>query len=331
MAQAILPSNIQDPTGQDRRERACIAEFSRRVRRVRQVYVEVLRQLPHTTVTVNADRTDYDAPPELLTLLLEWARKQVNSILLDRVPAETPIASVPGVVPRAGATVGTPATAAPDPRMWLIEAGVEPAYAQGTAQQVSNLTVQSREYALTRPNIETVINSPPYRTRLELLRERVSTSLKGFAEEVSTRMSLVLQGGLAVGKNPLAIADDLAQAAGVSQSKAQLIARTEVPGALRAARLAEADQAAADLGLVSLEMHLSACSPTTRQTHYARMGTLHTTQEQREWWDKDGNRYNCKCSTVTVLLDENGKPRYPGVITRAMKIKADNPLPTRKV
>lgn len=77
------------------------------------------------------------------------------------------------------------------------------------------------------------------------------------------------------------------------------------------------------LGIPHLYMHISALSPTTRPTHAARHGNLYTEEEMQEWWSKDGNDVECRCSVVTILLDENGNPLTPSIIERARKTYED--------
>lgn len=299
--QAILPSNVADPTGQDARERAAIRDFNARLARVRTLYVSALAGIPRSRVTVNTSTTQYTLTPELLASVLDDVGAQVDRILLEGSPSD----------------------------LWFTDAYVEPAYRQGTAQQVTNLSVQSATYAATRPNLTQLLSSTPYRTRLGFLKVRISDTLKGYATDVRTRMGQVLQDGLAVGRGARDIARRLTEATGVSSRKAETIARTEVPGALRAGRLEEAEQAGNDLGLMTREMHFSALSSTTRPSHRARHSHLFTVQQQREWWAIVPNMINCKCSTVTVLVNAKGEPLTPGVIDRARALLDKNPAPSQ--
>lgn len=299
--QPILPSNVKDPTGQDSRERACIAEFSRRLRTVRQLYVALLDRIPRQAVTVNAEVTLYTITPELLASMLDDAGRQVDRLLLENEQGN----------------------------LWFLEAGVQPAYQAGAAQQLANLSVQSAAYAASRQNLTALITSQPYQTRLGFLNVRVADTLKGYSAGVQAQMSQVLQDGLITGRGTREIAKRLADQTGVEYSKAENIARTEIPGALRAARLQEAEQATADLGIMSKEMHMSALSPTTRPSHRARHGKLYTSQEQRVWWATKPNMFRCKCSTITVLVDAEGKPLTPGVLARAQAMLEKNPAPSQ--
>lgn len=297
--QPILPSNVADPTGVDRRERGAIADFDRRLKRIRTLYVSALAGFQVQKVRVNADMYRYQLTPTLLQSTLEGISAQVDRILVE----------------------------GGEQNLWFMDAYVQPAYQQGTAQQFANLSVQSTVYTASRPTLTSILTSDAYTTRLAFLKGREFENMKNFSTEVSARMSNVLQDGLATGKNPLQIARELSDATGISYRRAENIARTEVPGALRSARMAEADQVNTDLGIKTKEMHLSALSSVTRPWHRARHATLHTTQEQREWWSQDGNRYRCKCSTVTVLVTDKGEPLTPGIIAKAQAMLANNPAP----
>jgi hypothetical protein len=41
-----------------------------------------------------------------------------------------------------------------------------------------------------------------------------------------------------------------------------------------------------------------------------RHAHLYTNEEVRDWYSKDGNSINCKCSQQSVLVDADGKPEY---------------------
>jgi len=297
-AQAILPSNPHDPTAQDRRERGAINDFDRRLAKVRALYIGLLGSIPYSVVTVNANVYQYQLSPEMLQMQLDDVGTQVDRILLEHDGRD----------------------------LWFAGAYVEPAYQQGTAVQYSNLSVQSAGYAASRPTLDALLTSQPYRTRLGFLKARVSESLKGYAAAVRTHMGQVLSDGLAIGKGVRDIAAQLTKQIGIESRAAMRIARTEVPGALRSARLAEADQAGADLGILTKEMHFSALSPTTRPTHRARHAKLYTTQEQRLWWDQDGNRFNCYIPGTEVAgrFVAGSKAHYKGVVVEIVTADGTN-------
>ena len=52
------------------------------------------------------------------------------------------------------------------------------------------------------------------------------------------------------------------------------------------------------------QLWFSALSPTTRKAHASKHGTTATTQENREFYSKDGNQINCLCSQSPVLANK---------------------------
>ena len=61
----------------------------------------------------------------------------------------------------------------------------------------------------------------------------------------------------------------------------------------------------------------SALLPTTRPTHAARNGKVYTTDEVRDFYGKNGNRYRCHCGQTECLLDSDGNP----ILTQGLKDK----------
>ena len=51
---------------------------------------------------------------------------------------------------------------------------------------------------------------------------------------------------------------------------------------------------------------LSALKPTTRSWHASRHGKVYTTEQVRDFYAENGNRYNCYCSQIPVLLNDDG-------------------------
>lgn len=303
VAQAIIPRNEQDPTGADSKERGAINDFAKRMNLIYRNMREILDRQRYTIVTinsalleVNATRYEWLLSPEILASMNEEIQAMIESILLQ----------------------------GGEQNLWFLNAYVIPAAIQGTAQSHANLTIQSEAYARSRPALDSILNSEPYRKRIGLLRAREFEEMKNLSNRTKDVMRRTLSEGMALGKNPRAISQDLQDATSLSKTRANLIARTEVPGALRRARMDEADQATADLGIRTLQLHISAFSPTTRITHAKRHGTLHTTQEQREFWSHAKDACNCKCSTVEILVDEKGNPLSSAILARANKNKATN-------
>lgn len=303
VAQAIIPRNEQDPTGADSKERGAINDFSKRMNLIYRNMLEILNRQPYTVVTINtakldinATRYDFNLSPEILANLSQEIQDMIDSILLQ----------------------------GGEQNLWFLNSYVIPAAIQGTAQSHANLTIQSEAYARSRPTLDYLLTTPQYQKRIGLLRAREFEEMKNLSNRTKDVMRRTLSEGMALGKNPRAISQDLQDATSLSKTRANLISRTEVPGALRRARMDEDEAASVDLGIKTMQMHISAFSPTTRIWHAQRHGTLHTIQDQREWWSYAKNACNCKCSTIAVLVDDKGNPLSSAILARANKNKAAN-------
>ena len=292
MAAPIVPRRLSDPTGQTRRIAGAENEFARRLKLITRGYINALNTISFEEITVNAQVYSFNISGEELGRLYDLTGRLVDDILLDGGEGQ----------------------------LWFSLDYVVPAYRQGTGQTYSNLSAQSRAYVATRPTLTDLFLSAPYQKRLGLLLAREFEEMKGLSATVKKNMAFVLGQGLATGIGPRQIAKQLTEQAGIHEvARANRIARTEVNNALRTARMDEADQATADLGIQLKMMHLSALSPTTRPDHAARHGNVYTVQTVRVWWASGANAINCKCTTTEVLVDENGNPVNP---TFVAKIKA---------
>lgn len=292
----VLPRTLDDPTMQDSRERKFMRDFDRRVEAVGKQVLRILGEQNYTVVTLNsiqANATSYqfELDQAILLGINSEIERIAELILLEGGEQE----------------------------LWSMRAYIEPAYMQGTAVQAANLTVQSELYALNKPSLDAILFSEPYRKRIGLLRAREFELMKGFTAQAKTDLAGALTRGMIAGLNPRVIAKDIQASVGVNKSRSERIARTETGNAFRQARMDEAESARIDLGIRTMELHLSALSPTTRANHRARHGTLHSVADQRAWWAISGQSINCKCSTVSVLVNEKNEPLSPAIIERAKR------------
>lgn len=275
---AIRAGTKADPTAVDKLERGAMKAFAKRIKKVSQGYIQLLNRIPSEPV-VNK-KYQFDLDPNYLSIILRDGELMVDEVLLQ------------------GGEFNN----------FFFNEYVSTAYERGTAQQYANLAQQSTAYAATQQSVATILLSQPYQLRMVLVRARVFEEMKGLSAQIKADMARVLTDGIARGLNPREVARNLNEQSGIEIRRANRIARTEVTTALRRARLDEADEAREMLGLETREVHISALSPTTRLNHASRHGKIFTTDEQRDWWARDGNSINCKCSTVTILTDKEGRP-----------------------
>lgn len=290
----ILPSNQKDPTATDRLVRGAMRNFNRRLRSIRNGYIDALKQIPSEPV-VNK-RYTFRLDNVLLSALFVQVGVMVDSVLLEGGERD----------------------------LWFLQAYVEVAYQRGAAQTFMNLGQQSPAYKAGRDNLAALLRSEPYRRRVALIAARQFEEMKGLSGNVKANMGRVLSDGIGRGLNPREIAQNLTEQAGIETSRAHRIARTEIPTALRRARMDEADDAQDTYSITSKQMHISALSPTTRPHHAARNGNLYTTDEMRDWWAQDANSINCKCSVTEVLVDDKGEPLIPSIVERVKRKSKDD-------
>ncbi|HCT6474346.1 TPA: phage head morphogenesis protein [Klebsiella pneumoniae] len=281
----ILPRNYQDPTGADALERRAMKDFARRMNKIGKAYKSALDKIP-SSLAVNA-RYEYQLNPTLLSIILNDASYLVDQVLLD----------------------------GGDYDLWFYEY-VDLAAEKGTGQAYANLSQQSPVYAAGRESLSAILISEPYQRRMALVNARMFEEMKGLSAEVKRDMARVLTEGIGRGLNPREVSRNLTEQIGIEKRRANRIARTEITTALRRAKWEEDQEASELYGLKTKLLHISALSPTTRHTHAARHAHLYTNEEVRDWYAKDANSINCKCTQQSVLVDEEGKPIYPDTITK---------------
>lgn len=290
MPEPILPRDPADPQGTETLESKAMRDYARRLKKCADAYIAVLDLIPATLV---ANVSTYRYQLDALTL----------QTLLDQAGQESADAMLEG--------------GAYNP--WLFTQYVEVAMKRGIAQQVANLSAQSPAYKAARGN---VLVSEPHRLRMILIRARVFEEMESLSQQVKTDMARLLTDGMGRGQNPIVIAKNLREQLGIEQFRADRIVRTEVSTAQRRAKWDEADDAIEEYGIRTKEMQFSALSATTRATHAERHGKLFTQNEARTWWATGANSINCKCTSITVLVDKEGNPVSQGIIARAQAIKA---------
>ncbi|MES3348117.1 phage minor head protein, partial [Enterobacter hormaechei] len=258
---------------------------ARRMNKIGKAYKSALEKIP-SSLAVNA-RYEYQLNPTLLSIILNDASYLVDQVLLE----------------------------GGDYDLWFYEY-VDLAAEKGTGQAYANLSQQSPVYAAGRESLSAILISEPYQRRMALVNARMFEEMKGLSAEVKRDMARVLTEGIGRGLNPREVSRNLTEQIGIEKRRANRIARTEITTALRRAKWEEDQEASELYGLKTKLLHISALSPTTRHTHAARHAHLYTNEEVRDWYAKDANSINCKCTQQSVLVDEEGKPIYPDTITK---------------
>lgn len=178
-------------------------------------------------------------------------------------------------------------------------------YERGTLNAFTNLSVQSPVYA-SQTTLMQLLSSPAYQNQIASAYISTYSDWKGISDTARADLANVIADSIGRGVNPRETASIVSKRLDVSMAKAKNIAQTEQVGALRQAQWNETEWAADKLGLNTGLLWLSALKPTTREWHRSRHGKVYTTEEVRDFYAENGNRYNCYCAQVPALLDDNG-------------------------
>lgn len=302
-----VPANKSAPVMTGAILRPVIGRLARSAKSIRRSVLEIFRSIPYqkidtkTGVVVNVDslfanreiRYEYTIDSDVLAAMSLEIERILNQEYLDSEAGQSP-------------------------SDWFMYSSVNASYTQGTTRAIENLASQTSEYFKTP---EQEILSSGFARRVGFIRARVFENMKGLTDESRTDLADTLARGMAAGESPMVIAREVRKRVGVSFRRAKDIARTEINEAHRKAQLAEDEYASETLGLRTGMLHFSALSPTTRHNHGALHGSIRTRQEVREWYNKNGNAINCKCSQQSVILDSSGEPLDKRLIERMKKEK----------
>lgn len=176
---------------------------------------------------------------------------------------------------------------------------------RGTLEAYNNLSQQSQVYA-SQTTLQQLLSSPGHLNQVAAARLTTFSDWKVISDTARGDLTNIITDAVARGVNPRETASVISKRLDVSMSKAKTIAQTEQVGALRQAQWNETDWAADRLGLNTGLLWLSALKPTTRTWHASRHGKVYTKEEVRDFYAENGNRYNCYCSQIPVLLNDDG-------------------------
>ncbi len=238
---------------------------------------------------VNSGKFIYDMTPQELAELLEAVQGILDDYLLE----------------------------GGEQNQWAMDYVVAEAQ-RGTLEAFNNLSQQSQVYA-SQTSLQQLLSSPGYQNQITSARLTTFSDWKGISDAARTDLTGIITDAVARGVNPRETASVISKRLDVSMSRAKAIAQTEQVGALRQAQWNETDWAADRLGLNTGLLWLSALKPTTRSWHASRHGRVYATEEVRDFYAENGNRYNCYCSQIPVLLNDDGSIFNEGLADKLAK------------
>jgi hypothetical protein len=288
-----------DPTKQAGTRRRAMANIRRKLLGAKREVQALISDLPATLVT---NRTQYTY--ELDDLRVQTVDIRIREIINKWFETQTD---------------GRPARFFMNPYMAT-------SYSMGTEDSVTRTAILAGQAGystadISQLDVERIFQSGIYERRVALVFGRTFNEMKGFSGDTATDLARVLSQVVTDGDSPRVAQKLIAQRFKVADSRAERISRTEINRAYTVARAEQADDTQKRLGIDVRMIHRSSLLPTTRVKHAARHGTVHTIQEQNDWWSTNGNRINCYCSTSEVVFSKDGKPFDGGSIAKMLEQK----------
>ncbi|EBO0868507.1 phage head morphogenesis protein [Salmonella enterica] len=201
--------------------------------------------------------------------------------------------------------------------LWAFDY-VSQAAQRGTLEAFNNLSQQSDVYA-SQTTLQQLLSSPAYQNQIASAYLSTYSDWKLESDRARGDLANIIADAVARGVSPRETAQVISKRLDVSMSRAKNMAQTEQVGALRQAQWNETDWAADRLGLNTGLLWISALKPTTRPWHHSRHGKIYTTDEVKDFYSENGNKFNCYCSQIPALLDDNGDLYNEGLSEKMAK------------
>ncbi len=286
-----------DPTGQATARKRGTSALTSRLKAAERKVLSIFREIPKTrrtqTPLVNTATVIYDYE---LTALERDALRQAIAVILNDLLLETQ-----GERPIRG---------------WYWEKHVEQPYRQGTLEEVNRFNMLVAGAIAAGASVDVFaqqLDGPQFLATREYrdgLATKVATNftdIKSLSNTTATQVMQQISLGIDAGDTPTTIANNIKERFDVSESSAKRIANTEINRAYNDAKLQAVSEMGRRTGLRPGVIHISALLVTTRDGHAKRHGNAYTPEDQAQWWNKDANRINCHCSTISVLIDRDGR------------------------
>lgn len=309
MGSPTLPRALHDPTGLAPLEKRAGKQFIRRIKSAySEIITEVFDKLEYEIVEVNEVETN----AKFYHYNLDAGRlAQIGDIISDIIKRWLLVDDDGNYVNKYNPL-----------NLWFMKLFVRPAYQKGTAEAYHNLAIQSEIYQAANPSLESVLMSEPYMRRIGLVAAREFELMEGFGSSMVKISQQILSEGIATGTPIRTMAKELQKRTEsvhhLDSARALRIVQTEIPRALRHAKMDEQDNADVKFNVKSMVMPISAFMETSRPWHMRRHGTLVTTEEQRKFYLESKNSIACHCSAITVVLGSDGQPLSKKLVEKAV-------------
>ena len=188
------------------------------------------------------------------------------------------------------------------PFLWFYKSYLEIAMRSGVIQESAWINT-----IIPRPllSFDSILSSQKYNDLLTKAFNNNYSSLKSLSEKTIKQVFDVINRGIESGASKSSIRRDITKRFQVAKSAAKRIVETEINKAYNDARMETISQQI-NAGAPLAVQHISALLATTRPHHAIRHGKAYTPQQQLNWWNQGSNRINCKCTTRSIVVNNDG-------------------------
>lgn len=316
----IIPRNEKDPAAQFGNLRNARAALRKRIKNIKAGARDLVDTFTPTLVT-NAAVYKYEIDAQKYSSINLYLQQLLYGELLDNQE---------GVFTN----------------RWWLQTMLSQAYDDGTgdalqsAKQLAVAEVVGADLsaAMRSVQIEQIIFSPGFQSRVGFLLARTFNDMKGLTDSSKVDLADTLARSMAAGKGIREVKRDIMARVDVVESRAWRIARSEILNSYRTATANETDELNSDVyddtPWKMLQLWWSALASTTRKWHAEKHGQTLTTQQVRDFYAEKGNSINCLCSQSPImvniktgeviqqeLLDKMAKQRDAYLATVKVKVK----------
>jgi hypothetical protein len=293
----IIPRNAKDPANQFTNLRQANGQLKRRYRNIQIGMRDVIAGIDKRIVPDSAAggivtnvRYEYLVDAEKFQDINLFIQRLLNEELLDSVDQQLT-------------------------QRWWLNANLDRAAEDGVSdalQSAKNMAVvdvvgPELSQAVRSIQLDNILLSRGFQSRVALVQSRVFESMRGLTDSTRSDLADTLGRGMANGTGVKELTKNVMDRVNVSFNRSRRIVRTEVLQAYRTASREETRELNEDVysgsDWIMQSLWFSALAPTSRATHIARHGVIHTQNEDELFYSKNANQINCLCSQSPILVN----------------------------
>lgn len=318
MAQPII-HRLHDPNGAkvSRLRAACIKDMGRRIKTAGRECIQEITRFLDDHLTGTTQTNDFSINTDNPVIVLNRTKYIYQVDVAEMSQIDLLISRIVNRWVMDSQGLWSP--------LWYLNNFIEQSWQAGMSdslqsiQNMSTAAVVGPEISMEvrALDVEQLLMTPAYRRPMELLSARTFNDMENLSSQMIQDLRFILAQSVADGISARDAAKRIQKKLwpdkGGYKFRAERIARTEINTGYRKAYLEVNEDLNKNVfdkgGFEARILHISALTSTTRRNHAARHGTIHTADEQSEWYSVDANAINCQCSQTSVLVDKKtGNP-----------------------